>query len=96
MEDIRNSTLSVAGAVAALLGALVLSFLLYRTIGFPANIPVAFGSAVVFAEIIEMMLGSGSDGLTPWTFGRALVHGALTAGACWFGVWIVDSLGWIG
>ena len=96
MEDIRNGTLSIAGVIGALVGAVVLSFLLYRAVGFPANIPLAFGSAVAFAEIIELMLGSGTDGLTPWTFAKTLVHGALAAGACWLGVWIADSLVWIG
>lgn len=96
MEDIRNGTLSVAGVIGALVGAVVLSILLYRAVGFPANIPLAFGSAVAAAELIELMLGSGSVGLTPWTFVKTIVHGALAAGACWLGVWIVDSLGWIG
>ena len=96
MNDIRSGTLTITGAVLALIGAAVLSVLLYRIVGFPANIPLAVGSAVALAEIIELLLSGYAAALTARTFIRALIQGLLAAGACWLGVWIVRSLGWLG
>ncbi len=96
MERTRSGTLSVIGVAGVLLGAAALSFLFYRLVGFPGNIPLAFGSAVLLAEVIEINVTHGSAGLTRWTFTKAVFHGILTAAACWLGVWIVESLGWIG
>lgn len=95
-RNARRGALSVGGAFAALLGAVVLSFLFYRAVGFPANLPLAFGSAVLLAELAELILREGSAAVTPGALGRALVHGIGTALACWLGVWVVRTLGWMG
>ncbi len=92
----RRGVLSVGGAVAALLGAVALSFLLYRPVGFPANLPLAFGSAVLLAELAELVLGDGFVAVTPSALGRALTHGIGAALACWLGVWVVRTMGWMG
>lgn len=92
----RSGPLSVIGVAAVLVGAAALSFLYYRLVGFPANVPLAFGSAVLLAEIIELNLRLGAEAMNGWAFAKALIHGIVTTGACWLGVWIVQLLGWIG
>lgn len=92
----RRGALSVVAAVAALVAVVPLGMLFYRAVGFPANLPLAFGCAVILAEIGEIALTHGVVGFTPWTAAKALVHGAIVGAACWLGVWVVRSLGWMG
>lgn len=86
--------LSTVAAIAAAAGAVVLAFLFYRWVGFPENVPLAFGASVLVAEIAESVLRGG--GFSRRQIARALVHGLIVAGACWLGVWIAYVLGWSG
>lgn len=96
MAESDRRGLSITAAVVALLGAIGLSFLFYWTVGFPANVPLAFGSAVVLTEIVEIILRGGSAGLSGGGLLKAVYHGVLTAVGCWAGVWVAEALGWIG
>lgn len=96
VDGTRRGPLSVVAAVAALVAVVPLALLFYGAVGFPANLPLAFGCAVLLAEMGEITITYGSGGLTPWTAAKALVHGTIVAAACWLGVWVVRSLGWMG
>lgn len=86
-----RGAVSATAAIAAGVGALVLAVVFYWIFGFPANIPLAFGAAVLLAEIVELII-RGED-LRLRNAGRALVHAVAVAGACWLGVWIAALLG---
>lgn len=74
----------MVGAGVALAVAVLLAFVFYYVVGFPANVPVALGSAVVVAELIDAAGEPERPGVR--TIGKVLVHGALAAFAGWLGV----------
>lgn len=85
--------LSTVAAVAAAGAAVVLAFLLYGIVGFPENIPLAFGAAVLMAELVESLVRRA---FSSRRLAGAFVHGVVVAGACWLGVWLAGLLGWSG
>ena len=85
--------LSIVAAVAAAGAAVALAFLFYGMVGFPENIPLAFGAAVLLAEVVESLVRGAFSGRR---MAGAFVHGVVVAGACWLGVWLAGLLGWSG
>lgn len=82
-------------AFGAAVAAVPLAVVLYRLVGFPANLPTALGCAIVLAELGEILLTRGSGGITARTVLKSIVHGLAVAIACWLGVWVVQTLGWM-
>ncbi len=93
-EEVPPRGLSTITAVGAAAGALVFAFLLYGMVGFPENIPLAFGVAVLLAEVVESIVQVGAASLKGQRLALALLHAVIVAAACWLGVWMAGLLGW--
>ena len=93
-EERRHRPLTVRGGIWAVLAAALLAYMLYYVIGFPANIPVALGGAVVMAELVEG--GMAGRTVSSRLVLRSVVHGVLAAAAGWLGVVVVRAFGGMG
>lgn len=89
-NDDNKYQLSVGGGLVALACAIALSFLFYYVVGFPLNVPLALGVAVLAVEMAEgtLRLGMKASDLVR----TALLHGLLAAGAAWLGAVVVRAI----
>lgn len=90
----RPRGLSTIATIAAVAVAVVLAFLLNGVVGFPENLPLAFGAAVLLAEMAEIAFTAPR--LSGRRIMRAVLHAVVVAAACWLGVWTAGLLGWTG
>lgn len=93
-EPLQRGPMTVRGALWAFAGAVVLAVLFHRIVGFPANVPLALGAAVLLVELIETAAATAAT--SAYMIARAFLHAVLAAFAGWLGVMVSRLLGWLG